>query len=913
MAGSSYDYNTIFGGNVHMGNVYHQGLSRDQQILQSIIESLRYDRMESRREMLAEAERGTFEWAFKEAETEIANGQWDWTKVDMTFKPWLEGGDEGMFCFVGKPGSGKSTFMKFLSNHPSIDEACEVWLEGKRLFRAEHFFWIAGTHMQKSYCGLLRNLLYQCLLAISGSDSQMDAHHVTNALKSRCSSSRRNAAWASQELENVLSRLILSLPDTKYLFFIDGLDECEPQEQLEKLARKMVWISQLPNVKLCVSCRPWENITQNLTLESMLCIDQLTYNDMKLYLESRLLFTETKAITHLEFGERIAQSEQLMGDIIQAAEGVFLWLELMVNELINAVRKNSDIDALRRVFEEFPPDLNAYLTALIYRIPKGRSNISDTASALKLAMVTHTDARYPYDFASRRCVVNFWLLQNKMLTEEIAWYDFDERPYSAPDCEKMVGMTRQFLFETCRDLLVIVPIRNVVQTPFDANVEFVHRSVFDFLNGHTIKLEIDNASPKHFESHRFLSDLLKMRWLCFLKMPISCGMMHSTMRQVLRGYGDGPRLEQRCVSICDRILARRVLDACACLGSEHHLSNGSIWILSQNGCIEYLVALHRKWPHITTRELFNNPRDNGVFYTRLLSEHIYTSAGTSISKLIRVLLMCGLTLNRLRYDSRRCGNSLWTGWLLESKRQVETTHYTLESLCRWQQQTAEVASLMIRHGADPTCLICVADHSGNVACSRISVNAIFETIFSPGHIGHMRRFLAEHSSYTVRRDTQRKQRLRAVRAFLRSEQSHETVERLANHRQNEKYSWYNEKLEFVRWFLHDCMNGGQRTQTCLTNRPSNISLRAVPTWCFECGIEVQQCETCFWSSNGTYDLLIANAFENSEIANPQCVHAILKSSYCAWGTIIKKDTVNRVIDILKDCYQKRGDDMVPEN
>lgn len=185
MSGSSYDNITNYGGNVHMGNVYHQGLSRDQQTLRSIIDSLRYDGMETRRDLLAEAERGTFDWAFKDAEMAVRRRNWNWEKLDLTFRPWLEGNDEGMFCVLGKPGSGKSTFMKYLSHHSDIEEACQAWLQGKRLLRAEYFFWIAGTGLQKSYVGLLRSLLHQCLLALSGSESEVDVQIVRDALQSR--------------------------------------------------------------------------------------------------------------------------------------------------------------------------------------------------------------------------------------------------------------------------------------------------------------------------------------------------------------------------------------------------------------------------------------------------------------------------------------------------------------------------------------------------------------------------------------------------------------------------------------------------------------------------------------------------------------------------------------------------------
>jgi dephospho-CoA kinase len=101
-----------------LGNVY--GQSSDERALAAILESLRYEGMMDRRDTVAEAQNGTFDWTFLEGKTEIVTRRWIDRKgvsqeyseaVQMSFKAWLETDDEGLFCVMGKPGSGKSTFM----------------------------------------------------------------------------------------------------------------------------------------------------------------------------------------------------------------------------------------------------------------------------------------------------------------------------------------------------------------------------------------------------------------------------------------------------------------------------------------------------------------------------------------------------------------------------------------------------------------------------------------------------------------------------------------------------------------------------------------------------------------------------------------------------------------------------------
>lgn len=108
-----------FGGRSHQGNNYNFGPTSDERTLLSILESLEYPGMDDRRDTLTEAENGTFKWALAEEEMEfvtnkdVYNGKvlTQSTTIDIGFTRWLECDEDGLFCFMGKPGSGKSTLM----------------------------------------------------------------------------------------------------------------------------------------------------------------------------------------------------------------------------------------------------------------------------------------------------------------------------------------------------------------------------------------------------------------------------------------------------------------------------------------------------------------------------------------------------------------------------------------------------------------------------------------------------------------------------------------------------------------------------------------------------------------------------------------------------------------------------------
>jgi hypothetical protein len=139
--------------------------ARDAQ--QRVLSLLRFDKMTDGQDGVADKHRETFEWVFSR------NNSQDQPWSDLT--TWLEQ-DNGCYWLNGKAGSGKSTFMKFLSEDSRTLAALKRWAPRTRSLlgleswapphgyvTASFFFWHAGTYMQNSQKGLLQTLLHDVL------------------------------------------------------------------------------------------------------------------------------------------------------------------------------------------------------------------------------------------------------------------------------------------------------------------------------------------------------------------------------------------------------------------------------------------------------------------------------------------------------------------------------------------------------------------------------------------------------------------------------------------------------------------------------------------------------------------------------------------------------------------------------
>ncbi|KAJ5267560.1 hypothetical protein N7478_010368 [Penicillium angulare] len=117
---------------------------------QTILASLRFQQIDARHESIPEAHTKTFNWIFQSAEGA------DDLRPKVKFMEWLRRDriDQGLYWVGGKAGSGKSTLMKFICDHPMTMERLRCWAGGGRLDTANFFFWrsLRCKSLKRGFC-----------------------------------------------------------------------------------------------------------------------------------------------------------------------------------------------------------------------------------------------------------------------------------------------------------------------------------------------------------------------------------------------------------------------------------------------------------------------------------------------------------------------------------------------------------------------------------------------------------------------------------------------------------------------------------------------------------------------------------------------------------------------------------------
>ncbi len=312
------------------------------QIQKLVLRDLRFREIADREFRIPKAHEETFKWIFSD--------EGSLSKPLASFKNFLEDQDCQLYWITGKPGSGKSTLMKYLRHNQETFNRLKVWSGGEEVFSAHFYFWNSGTDMQMTVEGLLQTLLYELLQHLPSAirDAFPERWEVFQLI------GEDDYPWEWEELSAALRKLVLDVGrGHNFFMMIDGLDECAgDQSRLTDLILDL--INSATNIKTCVASRPWTNFEDSFRGRPHLKLEDLTLDDINKFVTAK--FEASEGFHELRLREP-EYAEKLLRDISGKAQGIFLWVHLVVSSLLSGLANGDRMRDLQRRLDDLPPRL----------------------------------------------------------------------------------------------------------------------------------------------------------------------------------------------------------------------------------------------------------------------------------------------------------------------------------------------------------------------------------------------------------------------------------------------------------------------------------------------------------------------------------------------------------------------------
>ncbi|CAH0025057.1 unnamed protein product [Clonostachys rhizophaga] len=408
------------------------------------------------------------------------------------FVKWLCS-DNSLFCIRGKPGSGKSTLVKFIVDNENTKELLRQWNPEAAII--SHFFWKIGSNPQNSIKGFLCSLVFRSL-----DESPETVEQILDQLPA-LSSKVSYHDWSDDELKSVFY-FILKNDSRQLCIFVDGLDEISNTDGLYALIKLIEEISKFPNVKMCVSSRPETLVTNWLTKQNVpgILLEDLTRPEMRGFVQGEL-----KPFVPDNISEDT--HSRLVHDLVFKAQGVFLWLHLATRSIVTGIQNGDSRDLLLARLKELPGELKDLYADMWQRLNENSPVYRETAARFfnyaldqKGVVPMFPEVGFPSGFPEIWQATLFQIA----CAESSETQDFllrEGKTLNASEVIALCNKTTAAIHTRCAGLLRVTPVsmNETIQHVGDATgvdvpqaskeiekalfggVNFIHRTAHDFL------------------------------------------------------------------------------------------------------------------------------------------------------------------------------------------------------------------------------------------------------------------------------------------------------------------------------------------------------------------------------------------------------------------------------------------------
>ncbi|KAF6221632.1 hypothetical protein HO133_001598 [Letharia lupina] len=416
-----------------------------------------------RRYSISQAHQESFQWI------------WDTQNSRPGFSKWLRSEDP-IFWISGKPGAGKSTLMRYLME----SEQTMNLLSGQSdaMILVHYFFHELGESQEKSFGGLLHAVVYQLLIGLH-KKNQATLFRLCELLKPHlCLNPTSKAALSDNVLMTILRKVVAECKETLGVcLFIDGFDECQGdhREQLDLLAD---WVrissDKKLSVRACIASRVEMEIELRLSNEPTFAIHRFTEHDISTYVTAKLR-RAWDLMAKQRDGTTAKYDQELVDRVIEKAEGVFVWVTLVVSQLVVAIEEEAESHDLYRLLADLPEGLEKLYASVVGKIDQRFWH--DTVNFLSLIQKSSHSA----SSARADTLLKFSAaIQDPM--SAVSCNAYFETGFTTDDAglpHHQCAQVRRRLQRSCRGL---IEIEDAEDLP-GARVAFLHRTVEEYVTG----------------------------------------------------------------------------------------------------------------------------------------------------------------------------------------------------------------------------------------------------------------------------------------------------------------------------------------------------------------------------------------------------------------------------------------------
>lgn len=462
-----------------------------------ILNSLDFPEMHTRYAKVPNAYSKTFEWIFEE---QAPQKQQKALEGRMLFREWLKVGD-GVFHVSGKPGAGKSTLMRFISKHTETKKLLASWAADRKPVFGKFFFWKPGSYMENSIPAMLRTLIY---------DTLKQCPELTEVVFPQHWSQVHSVPWQEQvnlrfdddEIREAFDRLIRNRnlgEDRCLCFLIDGLDEFrETPEENNKFLVKLLsnWTEEAGrDLKLCVSSREYDVFLERFEGPRGFKLQELTYDDIYEFTREKLELNQN----FVELEKPLNGGHRLISKVANKADGVFMWVSLVVNQLDSACDDGFDFSQLEDQIDCNEKEVQDLFRQLLDSIKDSDKDRSAQTFAFILMLLEN-------NHGMRMSLFRYSLLSDFFKNPKFA-ADIDGLKKAGlvgtdkANIERRTKTARKLLYRYCKGLLEVHnneedPLEKILNphrialrrnTHLAKSISLAHRDVVEFLLEESVK------------------------------------------------------------------------------------------------------------------------------------------------------------------------------------------------------------------------------------------------------------------------------------------------------------------------------------------------------------------------------------------------------------------------------------------